>query len=234
MLWKCSRQWVFRPLGLGAHGCPAPSRALNFLHALGVEAHRDDGAVAHVIFDGDCPAGVFQVFLHHGKTCPGAAYIPLHLAVCAGDAKVEGALFVVDARTLVGKADSFPAVQDRDNGLGKVGVDKVFDNLADNHERDVSALLFHALVDGVSRLFQIRADVLRLDDDHARGRKHVVIDGDARRIHGFRCLFRCLLALFALFAYAVDVLVVGCRVTGIDHGVKVVRHAARNLSKGFG
>ena len=42
------------------------------------------------------------------------------------------------------------------------------------------------------------------------------------------------LALFALFAYAVDVLVVGCRVTGIDHGVKVVRHAARNLSKGFG
>ena len=28
-------------------------------------------------------------------------------------------------------------------------------------------------------------------------------------------------------------LVVGCRVSGIDHGVKVVRHATRNLPKGF-
>ncbi|WP_346978105.1 hypothetical protein [Collinsella aerofaciens] len=28
-------------------------------------------------------------------------------------------------------------------------------------------------------------------------------------------------------------LVIGCRITGIDHGVEVVRHAARNLSKGF-
>ena len=114
-----------------------------------------------------------------------------------------------------------------------MGVDKVFDNLADNHERDVPALFFHALVDGVGCLFQIGAHVLRFDDDDARRRQHVVIDRDACGIHGSLRFRSGLLFLATLFAHAGDVLVVGCRVSGIDHGVKVVRHAARNLSKGF-
>ena len=114
-----------------------------------------------------------------------------------------------------------------------MSVDKVFDNLADNHQRDASSLLFHALVDGVGCLFQVGTDVLRIDDDDTRCRQHVIVDRDARCIHGLWCLCSDLLALVAFFAHAGDVLVVGCRITGIDHGVEVVRHAARNLSKGF-
>ena len=233
LLCKSSRQGIDRLLGLGAHGGATPAGAFDFLHALGVQAHGHHSAVAHVVFDGDGAAGVFQVLLHHGKTRSSSADIPLHLTVCAGHAKVKGALLVIDARPLVGKANRVSAVQDRDDGLCKVGVDKVFDNLANDHERDMAALFLHALVDGVSRLFQIRADVLRLDDDHARGRQHVVVYRYARRIHRCRRFYCGLFTLVALFAYAGDVLVVGCRISGVDHGVKVVRHAARNLSKGF-
>lgn len=220
----------------------APSRAArqhrvrwhaSFLHALGVQTYRNHGAVAHVVLDGYGTAGVFQILLHHGKPCSGSTDIALHLAICAGNAKVESALLVVDAGSLIGKADGVSAVQNRDDGLGKVRVDKVFDNLADDHERDVATLLFHTLVDGVGRLFQIRADILRLNDDHTRCRQHVVIDGDSCGVHGFWRLRGRLLGSLTLFAHAGDVLVVGCRVSGIDHGVKVVRHAARNLSKGF-
>ena len=164
---------------------------------------------------------------------PSPANVSLHVAVCAGHAKVESAFLVIDARSLVCKADSVAAVQDRDDGLGKVGVDKVFDNLADDHERDMATLFFHALVDGVGCLFQIRADILRIYDDHTRRRQHIVIDRYACGVHGFWRLRGRLLAFVALFAHAGDVLVVGCRVSGIDHGVKVVRHAARNLSIGF-
>ena len=101
-------------------------------------------------------------------------------------------------------------------------VDEVFHNLADHHQRDVAALLLHALVDGVGRLLQVGADVLRLDDDHARGRQHVIVDGDTRRIHGACCFFDGHVALVALFAHAGDVLVVGRRVPRINHGVEVV------------
>lgn len=97
----------------------------------------------------------------------------------------------------------------------------------------MATLFFHALVDGVGRLFQIRADILRINDDHTRCRQHVVIDGDARSVHGFRPLRGRLFTFVSLFAHAGDVLVVGCRVSGIDHGVKVVRHSTRNLPKGF-
>ena len=220
-------------LRLGPHGSTASAGTLDFLHAFRVQAYRNHGAVAHVVLDGYGTAGVFQILLHHGKPCSGSTDIALHLAVCAGNAKVESAFLVVDAGSLVSKADGVSAVQNRDDGLCKVCVDKVFDNLADDHERDMATLFFHALVDGVGRLFQIRADILRIDDDHTRCRQHVVIDGDARGVHGFWRL-RCRLFTFVtLFAHAGDVLVVGCRVSGIDHGVKVVRHAARNLPKGF-
>ena len=101
-------------LCFGPHGCPAPAGTLDFLHALGVQTYRHDGAIAHVVLDGDGAAGVFQVLLYHGKPGAGAADIPFHLAVCAGYAKVEGTLFVVDARTLIGKADGVAAVENRD------------------------------------------------------------------------------------------------------------------------
>lgn len=233
LLRKSSRQGICGLLRLGPHGSAAPAGAFDFLHAFRVQAYRNHGAVAHIVLDGHGPAGVFQILLHHGKPCSGSTDIALHLAVCAGNAKVESALLVVDAGSLISKADGVSAVQNRDDGLGKVCVDKVFDNLADNHERDMATLFFHALVDGVGRLFQIRADILRINDDHTRCRQHVVIDGDARGVHGFWRLRGRLLAFLTLFAHAGDVLVVGCRVSGIDHGVKVVRHAARNLSKGF-
>ena len=233
LLRKSSRQGICGLLRLGPHGSAASAGTLDFLHAFRVQAYRNHGAVAHVVLDGYGTAGVFQILLHHGKPCSGSTDIALHLAVCAGNAKVESTFLVVDAGSLVSKADGVSAVQNRDDGLGKVCVDKVFDNLADDHERDVATLFFHALVDGVGRLFQIRADILRINDDHTRCRQHVVIDGDARGVHGFWRL-RCRLFTFVtLFAHAGDVLVVGCRVSGIDHGVKVVRHAARNLPKGF-
>ena len=165
LLRKSSRQGICGLLRLGPHGSAASAGTLDFLHAFRVQAYRDDGAVAHVVFDGHRTSGVFQVFLHHGKACPGAADIPFHLAVCAGYAKVEGTLFVVDARTLIGEADGIATVENRDDGLCKMRVDKVFDNLADNHQRDASSLLFHALIDGVGCLFQVGTDVLRFDDD---------------------------------------------------------------------
>ena len=233
LLREGARHGIYLLLCFGSHGCPAPASTFDFLHALGVQTYRHDGAVAHVVLDGDGAAGVFQVLLYHGKPGAGAADIPFHLAVCAGYAKVEGTLFVVDARTLIGKADGVAAVENRDDGLCKMSVDKVFDNLADNHQRDASSLLFHALVDGVGCLFQVGTDVLRFDDDDTRCRQHVIVDRDARCIHGLWCLCGDLLTLVAFFAHAGDVLVVGCRITGIDHGVEVVRHAARNLSKGF-
>ena len=188
LLREGARHGICLLLCFGSHGCPAPASTLDFLHALGVQTYRNHGAVAHVVLDGYGAAGVFQVLLHHGKPGSGSADIPFHLAVCAGNAKVEGALLVVDARSLIGEADGVAAVENRDDGLCKVRVDKVFDNLADNHERDVSSLFFHALVDGVGCLFQIGADVLRFDDDDTRCRQHVVIDRDARGIHGLRRL----------------------------------------------
>ncbi len=150
---------------VGPHGSTASAGTLDFLHAFRVQAYRNHGAVAHVVLDGYGTAGVFQILLHHGKPCSGSTDIALHLAVCAGNAKVESAFLVVDAGSLVSKADGVSAVQNRDDGLCKVCVDKVFDNLADDHERDMATLFFHALVDGVGRLFQIRADILRIDDD---------------------------------------------------------------------
>ena len=180
-----------RLLRLGPHGSTAPAGAFDFLHAFRIQAYRNHGAVAHVVLDGHGPAGVFQILLHHGKPCSGSTDIALHLAVCAGNAKVESALLVVDAGSLISKADGVSAVQNRDDGLGKVRVDKVFDNLADDHERDMATLFFHALVDGVGRLFQIRADILRINDDHTRCRQHVVIDAMRAAYMTWRCVVVC-------------------------------------------
>ena len=111
LLREGARHGICLLLCFGSHGCPAPAGTLDFLHALGVQTYRHDGAVAHVVLDGDGAAGVFQVLLHHGKPGAGAADIPFHLAVSAGYAKVEGTLFVVDARTLIGKADGIATVE---------------------------------------------------------------------------------------------------------------------------
>ena len=157
-----------------------------------------------------------------GETGSSAADISFHTAICAGYAKVEGALLVVDARPLVGKANGVAPIEDGDDGLREVRVDEVFHNLANHHERDMTALFLHALIDGVGRLFQIGTDVLRLDNDHARRRQHVVVDGDARRIHGARCFFCCVVARDPLFAHTGNVLVIGRRVSRVDHGVEVV------------
>ena len=105
LLRKSSRQGICGLLRLGPHGGTASTGALDLLHTFGVEAYGYDGAVAHIVLDRYRPAGVFQVLLHHGETGSSAADISFHTAICAGYAKVEGALLVVDARPLVGKAN---------------------------------------------------------------------------------------------------------------------------------
>ena len=110
LLRKRSRQGICGLLRLGAHGGPSPSGALDFLYALGIQAYRDHGAVAHVVLDGYSAAGVFQVLLHHGKPGSGSADVSFHVAVCAGNAKVERALLVVDPRSLVCESDGVAAV----------------------------------------------------------------------------------------------------------------------------
>ncbi len=58
-------------------------------------------------------------------------------------------------------------------------MDEVFDNLANDGEADLAALLLGELGDGGGYLLQVGAHVLGLDHHHARGRGGVVEDGYA-------------------------------------------------------
>ena len=114
-------------------------------------------------------------------------------------------------------------------------MDEVFHKLADDHERQRSALLFHGAVYRIGNLFEVRARIARLHHDDARRGEHVVVDGYARRIHR---AFHFALVDVALTCVDVrcgalprDVRIVGRGVAGIDKGVKIVGHGVHPVER---
>ena len=146
---------------------------------MGVRGDGDHGAAAQVVLDVQAAALVHHVLLRVGQTAPHAADVVLHLLGGAGGAVLKGQVLLLDAGPLVREADGVPAVQDGYGRRLEVRVDEVLDDLSDDHEGDGAALLVREAVDRGRNLLKEAADVLGLHHDYARGRRRVVVDGNA-------------------------------------------------------
>ena len=184
----------------------------------------------HIVFDGYSAPAVLQVLLHHGKTRARSTYVSFHAAVCRCHTEIESSFLVRDARSLIGKSDGVSVIEYRDNGFSKMGVDKVFNNFSDDHQRYAAALLLHATIYRVGDFFEVRADVRGLDHDDARRRQHVIVDGYTRGVHGGLgsragyVLFGGGMDLGRSFLDTGEVSVVRSGVAGVYKGIKVFRH----------
>ena len=145
----------------------------------GVRGDGDHGAAAQVVLDVQAAALVHHVLLRVGQTAPHAADVVLHLLGGAGGAVLKGQVLLLDSGPLVREADGVPAVQDGYGRRFEVRVDEVLDDLSDDHEGDSAALLVREAVDRGRNLLKEAADVLGLHHYHARGRRRVVVDGNA-------------------------------------------------------
>ena len=97
-----------------------------------------------------------------------------------GEAGQEGAILVVDAGAVVGDAHDPAGVEDGDDHVAKEGVDEVLDELVDDRERHVAALLPAGVVGLFGERRDQPGDVALLDAHDPRRTRERVVDGDAR------------------------------------------------------
>ena len=95
------------------------------------------------------------------------------------------AFLVCNARALVGETYGVSPVQYGNARLAEVGVYKVFRNLADDRIGDGSSLLLSQIVCFCSYFAYVAADIRRFYVHDARGGEHIVVYGNARRLHAF-------------------------------------------------
>ena len=97
------------------------------------------------------------------------------------EARLEGAVLVVDPGSVVGDADRLPVVEDGDHDVAEVRVQQILDELLEDRVGDLPALLAAVVVRLLRQRGDERGQVLLLDGDHPRRARERVVDGDARR-----------------------------------------------------
>ena len=174
--------WL-RCLWHGPRGLARRRAPLSVLLGPGGDGHHR--STGDVVLYGEAAALVGHVLLHVRKARPHTTDVVLHLLGCRGGAVLHGQVLLLDSWSLVREAQRVALIEDRNGGCDEIGVDEVFDNLANHGEGNLTSLLVREAVDGCRDFLEVAADVRGLDDHHARRRCRVVVDGNACGIaHG--------------------------------------------------
>ncbi len=102
------------------------------------------------------------------------------------ETRLEGLVLVVDSGAVVGDAHHPAGVEDGDHDVAKAGVDEVLDELVDDREGHVAALVAARVVGPLGKRGDQVGHVALLDAHDARRARQRVVDGDARRAGALR------------------------------------------------